>query len=417
MFELKLKKGARVMLIQNIDTADQLTNGQQGVLEDFKYIQGSTTIDYLLVRFYNPKAGRNSRNKNPQIAYKYPECIKIEKSTWTYTLGKKLSSSTATLRQFPIRLAKAITAHKSQGQTFHEPMTCSLQLGEIFSANQGYVRCGRAQTIKQVFIPDKFEPNKIYTSKDCIEEDNRMTARSINKNPIPWFSDTKQIRLAHVNIAGLNYHYLDLKHDPTLTKADLLHLSESSLKPDQERDLNHLDIIPGKDLSLNSVGNGKGVATYYDTDFKLAINIKEPNYQISVFSNRLVQSITVYRSQSAKASKVKDVIVSLLNEDKVNIVTGDFNICSKKEPNNIITQCLLELNFNLLYSEATHIKGGTIDHTYVRDTKGIFEEPVLHRYSPYYTDHDAHCITLIHRSEVSFLDSFTCPDTSFFQEV
>ena len=44
-------------------------------------------------------------------------------------------------------------------------MTCSLQLGEIFSANQGYVMCGRAQTIKQVFIPDKFEPNKIYTSK------------------------------------------------------------------------------------------------------------------------------------------------------------------------------------------------------------------------------------------------------------
>ena len=40
------------------------------------------------------------------------------------------------------------------GQTFREPMTCSLHLGEIFQANQGYVMCGRAQTINQVFIPD-----------------------------------------------------------------------------------------------------------------------------------------------------------------------------------------------------------------------------------------------------------------------
>ena len=48
-----------------------------------------------------------------------------------------------------------------------------------------------------------------------------------------------------------------------------------------------------------------------------------------------------------------------------------------------------------------------IDHTYVRDTRGIFETPVLHRYSPYYTDHDAHCITLVHRLEVSFCRLFS----------
>ena len=115
MFELKVKNGAQVMLIKNIDTADLLTNGQQGVLADFKYIEGSTTIDYILVRFNNPKVGKRNRIKNPQIAYKFPGCTKIEKETETYTVGKNRSSSTATLRQFPLRLARAITAHKSQG--------------------------------------------------------------------------------------------------------------------------------------------------------------------------------------------------------------------------------------------------------------------------------------------------------------
>ena len=293
------------------------------------------------------------------------------------------------------------------GQTFREPMTCSLHLGEIFQANQGYVMCGRAQTINQVFIPDGFDPTKIYTSQTIIDEDTKMTARSINMNPLPWFSNAQQIRVAHLNIAGLNYHYLDLKHDPTLMKADVLHLSETSLRPDEEEGLDHLDILPGHARSMNSIGNGKGLVSYHNNDFKFITNIKEANYQISVLSSQLVQSIAVYRSQSAKPSVVKEAIVSLIHKDKVNIVTGDFNICTKKEPNNVITGCLLELNFKLLQSEATHMKGGTIDHTYIRDTKGIFEEPVLHRYSPYYTDHDAHCISLVHCFEVSFLDSFT----------
>ena len=420
MFELKLKRGARVMLIKNVDTADLLTNGQQGVFINFVTIKGSTTIDYLLVRFDNPKVGKGSREKNPQIKHKFPECTKIAKETHTYTITK--NQTTATLRQFPLKVAKAITAHKSQGQTFRTPMTCSLRLNECWGANQAYVMCGRAQTLNQVFIPDTcgegLEVDKIYTSQDDIDEDTKMTARSINMNPDPWQSDSKQIRLAHVNIAGLNCHKLDLKHDPTLTKADLLHLSETSLKPDQEEDVDLPDIIPRHNLSLNSVANGKGLATYHTTDFKLVQVIKEPDYQISVLSNQLVQSIGIYRSQSAKLSAVKDAIVSLLDENKVNVVMGDFNICTKKDPDNIVTRCLLDLNFELQDSEATHIKGGTIDHTYVRDTKQIFEKPVLHRYSPYYTDHDAHCLSLIHRSEVRFnnFSALPCLDIFLFQE-
>ena len=46
------------------------------------------------------------------------------------------------------------------------------------------------------------------------------------------------------------------------------------------------------------------------------------------------------------------------------------------------------------------IGGGHIDHAYWRDKTGVWKEPKLERYSPYYSDHDALCITL--EQNVSF---------------
>ena len=53
------------------------------------------------------------------------------------------------------------------------------------------------------------------------------------------------------------------------------------------------------------------------------------------------------------------------------------------------------MGFCQMVTEATLIEGGHIDHVYWRDLrKPAFEEPVLERYSPYYSDHDALLVTL-----------------------
>ena len=58
---------------------------------------------------------------------------------------------------------------------------------------------------------------------------------------------------------------------------------------------------------------------------------------------------------------------------------------------------LLDHGFEQLVKEATHIRGGHINHAYFRDTARFFETPIIERYSPYYSYHDAVCLVLKRR--------------------
>ena len=55
---------------------------------------------------------------------------------------------------------------------------------------------------------------------------------------------------------------------------------------------------------------------------------------------------------------------------------------------------LKRLGFIQLTKEATHIQGGLIDHCYWVDKTMKWELPIVERYSPYHSDHDALLITL-----------------------
>ena len=151
------------MLVWNIDTADYLTNGQTGTLEDI--IQDdSGSVRHLMIRFNRESAGRQARAKHPQLAVSHPGCTRIDRHMNTYSLSKKGSGATATVIQFPIRLAHAVTAHKTQGLTIHQPNTVNLDLMSIFEPAQGYVMLGRAQALEQVFIQDKLNPDQIFAA-------------------------------------------------------------------------------------------------------------------------------------------------------------------------------------------------------------------------------------------------------------
>ena len=113
---LKVKVGARVMLIHNIDTLDGLTNGAQGEVKEFVKIKDK--IKYIVIKFDNSNIGQERRRKSkflPSVA-KSNNLTPIERHNLSYTLGdiRKDHGARASFLQFPLKLSWALTARVSE---------------------------------------------------------------------------------------------------------------------------------------------------------------------------------------------------------------------------------------------------------------------------------------------------------------
>ena len=104
--KLKLKIGAEVIMVHNVNTLDGLTNGARGVLVAVEKKDGA--IKRLAIRFHNPSHGESHREKD--TCWKHRDATYIYPVTWQYQLG----SNICTVIQFPVKGAAAITAHKIQ---------------------------------------------------------------------------------------------------------------------------------------------------------------------------------------------------------------------------------------------------------------------------------------------------------------
>ena len=116
--------------------------------------------------------------------------------------------------------------------------------------------------------------------------------------------------------------------------------------------------------------------------------------QISKIKIQEITSISLYRSSNHSIAEAAKSLKSFMKTGESTLVTGDFNVCALRDPGNAMTKMLEGLGFIQLVSEATHIQGGHIDHCYWLDKEGKWELPVVERYSPYHSDHDALLITL-----------------------
>lgn len=123
-FILQLKPGAQVMLLTNLDTAAGLANGSVGKVVAFHKMMGGT----VEVNF-----------ANGQTRFIERHTFEIEEN----------GRSVAQRIQFPLRLAYAITTHKSQGMTLDK---IEVYLGKVFEYGQAYVALSRVKTKEGLFI-------------------------------------------------------------------------------------------------------------------------------------------------------------------------------------------------------------------------------------------------------------------------
>ena len=391
--KLKLKIGAKIIIIHNIDTSDGLTNGQLGdLIGAIKTKEGET--DKLIVKLRREDAGVQNRRKFHGLTQRYPGSVVIERVTMNYPIRKRGGAvgSTATLVQFPVKLAHAITAHKIQGQTVPKPLKVAYDISSVFEEAQGYVMLSRVQELNQVHIIKQFDPKKIYPSRKALYELKRMNKISINENPEPWNKvDDLTVKIVSLNCAGLRAHFEDIKADEKLLNADIIHLSETSLC--MEDDDKELD-LEGYAKTLISIGTGKGMVTYYqESKFKLITEIGKEKFQIIKFQHKDLDTINIYRSQTGNSVELFQDLTKLIDPNRATIITGDFNICFRENSSNRLIQGLLGMAFDQLVHEPTHIRGRHIDLLFFLDPEKRLN-PTIQRYSPYYSDHDAILITL-----------------------
>ncbi len=118
---LVLKEGAEVMFVAN-NFAQGFVNGSRGQVVEFQNGQ--------------PMVRLTGSGKT----------IRVEPHSWTLTEdGKKR----AEVSQLPLRLAWAITIHKSQGMSLD---AAEIDLGKSFTPGMGYVALSRVRTLNGVFL-------------------------------------------------------------------------------------------------------------------------------------------------------------------------------------------------------------------------------------------------------------------------
>ncbi len=150
--ELILKIGAKVMFLKNdTETPRRFYNGKIGVVESIE--EESISI------------------KCPDEA----ETIELGHAVWE-NIRYTTKPSTKQIKeeifgkfiQYPLRLAWAITIHKSQGLTFEKAV---IDAGAAFAAGQVYVALSRCRSLQGLVLLSKINPSSIQNDRQIVEHE------------------------------------------------------------------------------------------------------------------------------------------------------------------------------------------------------------------------------------------------------
>lgn len=207
--QLKLKLGAQVMFVKNDLSFDKnYFNGKMGIIK-------SLSSKEILVHFPDEnKTIEVEKYEWQNIRYKVDETTKeIEEEV----LG--------TFVHYPIKLAWAITVHKSQGLTFDK---AALDVSQVFLPGQAYVALSRLRSLNGLILLSPIRMNGISNDQDVMDYSLNKASEELLKNSLHF--ETKNF--IH-NYLTNSFDWSELAQEWRNHKFSYAENSESSAKSKQ----------------------------------------------------------------------------------------------------------------------------------------------------------------------------------------
>ena len=396
---LELKIGARIMLVYNVCIPDDLVNGTFGTIIDILFNKDDE-VESIIIAFDNPETGLKQRKAFQVLADNYSDQngCPIYKESAEYGIaykskkGKdqgKTHGAKWKLTQYPLRLAWGSTGHKVQGVSIKEGTDVVVHGHKKMPYALMYMMLSRAEKKENVFL-ENFDPEQIRTDPNALEEDAKLDDRSIVPNYEKMHFD-----FFVLNVRSLRKHFDDLIIDMFAQKSDHICMLETWIDPETVDPDDF--VMDGRNFDHASLGKGKGCGIFSINSKQNLGNLKvvKEKYQMLSIIDGSLQLIMVYLSSNCSKDEVVKDLKAILRQDLNSIIVGDVNF--DKGEKNELTKYLASKQFQQLVDTPTHdstatTSARTIDHCYV--SKDIVDKIELRLHSPYYSDHDALCISL-----------------------
>lgn len=241
--QLQLKIGAQVMFVKNDLSFDKnYFNGKMGIIK---------SLSSMEIRIYFPEEDKT---------------IEVEKYEWQ-NIRYKVDPVTKEIEEevlgtfvhYPIKLAWAITVHKSQGLTFDK---AAVDVSQVFMPGQAYVALSRLRSLEGLVLLSPLRMNGISNDQDVMNYALNKASEEVLKNSLHF--ETKNF--IH-NYLINSFDWVDLAQEWRNHKYSYAEKSESSEKSKHTiwatKQMNAIDVLlePSKKfiVQLNKIFNNETV--------------------------------------------------------------------------------------------------------------------------------------------------------------